>query len=164
MPKKEKSNPWRTIRKQVLPQCFKLGSIFFWPQEKHYFMYLGPSRDERTQSFFVMATSQQYRDIPQNFPIVPEDFRSANDETRGRAFTKTTYFLFSKYLTYNFETAQLYEQYLEGTLEYKFNLKIDLPDAFERLITFMKDQLPPAYVDMFLDPSNVLPDKKQSER
>jgi hypothetical protein len=160
MPRKEEPDPWRAIRKLVLPQCFKLSSIFYWPQEKHYFMYLGPSRDERTQSFFVMASSQQYRDTPQNFPVVPEDFRSANGETRARAFTKTTYFLFSKYLTYRYETARLFEQYLVGTLEYKFNLKCDLPDAFDRLVDFMKDQLPPAYVDGFLDPSNVLPDRQ----
>jgi hypothetical protein len=159
MPKKESVDLWRAIRKQVLPQCFKLGSIFFWPEENHYFMYLGPSRDERTQSFFIIASSQLYWDTPHNFPLVPEDFRNASDETRGRALKKTTYFLFSKYLEHRRDTSQLHEKYLAGTLEYKFNLKNDLPDTFERLVYFIRNQLPVVYSSAFLDPSNILPDK-----
>jgi hypothetical protein len=160
MSEREKiEDQWRAVLKQAVDKCFKLGSIFYWPQEKHFFIYLGPAEQSGAHSFFVMASSQPYRDTKRNFAIVPEDFRSAKQGTKSRAFIKTTYFLFSEYLNYRFETAKLREIYVSGKLEYKFNLKTDLPDAYERLEYFIKNNLPPAYAKRFLDTTNVLPDK-----
>ncbi len=157
--KQKKKDQWRAVKEQHLDECFKLGSVFFWPQENHWFIYVGPADESGTLSFFVGGSSQQYWEREDNFPIVPEDFRTAMEETKKRAFTKTTYFLFCKYLQHRYETKKLREQYLSGAMEYKFNLKADLPEAYERLVTFINDRLPPAYAKRFLDTSNVLPDK-----
>jgi hypothetical protein len=158
MADRDKIDKWRSVREQVADQCFKLGSVFFWPQEKHFFLFLGPADDDATNSFFISGSSQPYWDNERNFPIVPEDFRTAKQETKSRAFVKTTYFLFSKFLNHRYETAKLREQYLNGSLEYKFNLKTDLPDAFDRLEDFINKRVPPAYAERFLGKTNVPPE------
>jgi hypothetical protein len=86
----------------------------------------------------------------------------ARQGTKSRALTKTTYFLFCKYLHYRYESAKLRELYLSGGLEYKFNIKADLPDAYDRLVDFIKYRLPPVYAKRFLDDSNILPDNSRS--
>jgi hypothetical protein len=161
MPDKGKDQ-WRAVKEQALGKCFKLGSVFYWQQEKHWFLFVGPADDTGMYSFFVGGSSQPYWDKPNNFPIVPEDFRTASIGTKSRALTKTTYFLFSQYLRHRHETAQLREQYLNGNLEYKFNFKADLPDTYTRLVDFIINKLPPAYAKRILDTSNILPDKHQS--
>jgi len=156
---------WRALREQVADSFFKLGSVFFWLDENsnnarqrkldHYFIYLGPKANDESQSFFIGSSSESYWDTKQNFPIVPEDFKNSKVETKNRAFDKTTYFLFSKFPEHIYETADLRRKYIEGLLDYKFNLINDLPDAFKRLETFMKVKLPLAYVKRFFDPSNI---------
>ncbi|HAJ79886.1 MAG TPA: hypothetical protein DCO75_08945 [Fibrobacteres bacterium] len=159
MAKKDKiEDQWKIVKKQAIDKCFKLGSVFFWHLEGHYFLYLGPL--DSTKSFFVMASSQPYRSVDRNFTIVPEDFREAKQGTKSRSFTKNTHFLLSEYLQYTYETLKLHEYYISGNLDYKFNLKADLPEAYDRLLTFINKNLPPAYAKKILDLSNILPDKK----
>ena len=159
MSKAGDADPWRALREQAADRCFKLGSVFFWPQEKHFLMYLGPVAQSNSHSFCVMASSQPYWDTEHNFPIVPEDFRTANPATKSRAFTKTTYFLFCQYTQHRYETGKLRELYLGAALEYRFNLKTDLSEAYGRLVTFMKAELPKVYVDEFLSDRNTPPDE-----
>jgi hypothetical protein len=94
MPKRAKvEDCWRALKEQTVNEFFKLGSIFFWNEEKHFFIYLGSSDESIVNSFLVMASSQPHRNINRNFTIVPEDFRTAKQETKSQAFRKNTHFL-----------------------------------------------------------------------
>jgi hypothetical protein len=50
MPDKGKDQ-WRAVKEQALGKCFKLGSVFYWQQEKHWFLYVGPADDTGIYSF-----------------------------------------------------------------------------------------------------------------
>lgn len=149
---------WRKIRESHANRSFKLGSIFFWPDKNHHFIYLGPTGKDGAHCFFVMGSSQTYNDDDRNFVLVPEDFRDTDTTTQLRALSKTTYFIFKQYLEYCFPLIDLKKAYVDGTLEYKYNLKRDIPKAYDRLIYFLDTKFPKAYSKIFRELSNIYSD------